>query len=96
MDYSISVFHSDSGNCHGNGWFHFCSYTVIVILHFQSHRVLVSTTYIKTVFHLHTYIFVLNCAVSLLNNLETARQGMSMLLSDEQRLMFEGRKKGFA
>jgi hypothetical protein len=35
-------------------------------------------------------------AVSLLITLETARQGRSVLLSDEQRLLFEGRKRGFA
>jgi hypothetical protein len=35
-------------------------------------------------------------AVSLLFNLEAARQGRSMLFSDEQKLLFEGRKKGFA
>ncbi len=35
-------------------------------------------------------------AVSLLINLETAQQGRSVLLSDEQRLLFEGREKGFA
>jgi hypothetical protein len=33
-------------------------------------------------------------AVSLLINLETAQQGRSVLLSDEQRLLFKGRKKG--
>jgi hypothetical protein len=37
---------------------------------------------------------LINSAISLLINLETARQGRSMLLSDEQRLLFEGRKKG--
>jgi hypothetical protein len=35
-------------------------------------------------------------AVSLLFNLEAARQGGSVLFSDEQKLLFEGRKKGFA
>ncbi len=35
-------------------------------------------------------------AVSLLLNLEVARQGRSMLFSDEKKLLFEGRKKGFA
>jgi hypothetical protein len=35
-------------------------------------------------------------AVSLLLNLEAARQGRSMLFSDEQKLLFEGGKKGFA
>jgi hypothetical protein len=35
-------------------------------------------------------------AVSLLLNLEAAQQGRSMLFSDEQRLLFKGRKKGFA
>jgi hypothetical protein len=34
-------------------------------------------------------------AVSLLLNLEAARQGRSMLFSDEQKLLFEGGKKGF-
>jgi hypothetical protein len=34
-------------------------------------------------------------AVSLLLNLETAQQGRSMLFSDEQKLLFEGWKKGF-
>jgi hypothetical protein len=34
----------------------FVIFPVIVILHFQSHRVLVSTTYVKIVFNLHTYI----------------------------------------
>ncbi len=38
-----------------NGWLHFC-FTAIVILHFQSHRVIVSTTYVITVFHLCIYI----------------------------------------
>jgi hypothetical protein len=33
--------------------------------------------------------------VSLLLNLEAARQGRSMLFSDEQKLLFEGGKKGF-
>jgi hypothetical protein len=35
-------------------------------------------------------------AVSLLLNLEAARQGRSVLFSDEQKLLFKGRKKGFA
>ena len=34
-------------------------------------------------------------AISLLLNLEAARQGRSMLFSDEQKLLFEGGKKGF-
>ncbi len=34
-------------------------------------------------------------AVSLLLNLEAARQGRSVLFSDEQKLLFEGWKKGF-
>jgi hypothetical protein len=34
--------------------------------------------------------------VSLLINLETAQQGRSMLLSDEQKLLIKGWKKGFA
>jgi hypothetical protein len=33
-------------------------------------------------------------AVSLLLNLEAARQGRSMLFSDEQKLLFKGGKKG--
>jgi hypothetical protein len=33
-------------------------------------------------------------AVSLLLNLEAARQGMSVLFSDEQKLLFEGGKRG--
>ncbi len=35
------------------------------------------------------------CAVSFLLNLEAARQGRSVLFSDEQKLLFEGGKKGF-
>jgi hypothetical protein len=35
-------------------------------------------------------------AVSLLLNLDAAQQGRSMLFSDKQKLLFEGRKKGFA
>jgi hypothetical protein len=35
-------------------------------------------------------------AISLLFNLETARRGRSVLFSDEQKLMFEVGKKGFA
>jgi hypothetical protein len=35
-------------------------------------------------------------AISLLLNLEAARRGRSVLFSDEQKLLFEGRKKGFA
>ncbi len=38
----------------------------------------------------------IDSAISLLINLETAQQGRSVLLSDEQRLLFEGRKRGFA
>ncbi len=34
-------------------------------------------------------------AVSFLLNLEAAQRGRSMLLSDEQKLLFEGGKKGF-
>jgi hypothetical protein len=34
-------------------------------------------------------------AVSLLLNLEAAQQGRSMMFSDEQKLLFEGGKKGF-
>ncbi len=34
--------------------------------------------------------------VSLLLNLEAAQQGRSMLFWDEQKLLFEGSKKGFA
>jgi hypothetical protein len=34
-------------------------------------------------------------AISLLLNLEAAQQGRSMLFSDDQKLMFEGGKKGF-
>jgi hypothetical protein len=34
-------------------------------------------------------------AVSLLLNLKAARRGRSVLFSDEQRLLFEGGKKGF-
>jgi hypothetical protein len=35
-------------------------------------------------------------AVNLLFNLEAAQQGRSMLFSDEQKLLFKGRKRGFA
>ncbi len=35
-------------------------------------------------------------AVSLLLNLEAARRGRSVLFLDEQKLLFEGGKKGFA
>jgi hypothetical protein len=35
-------------------------------------------------------------AVSFLFNLEAARQGRSVLFSDEQKLLFEGGKQGFA
>jgi hypothetical protein len=38
----------------------------------------------------------IDSAVSLLLNLEAAQQGRSVLFSDEQKLLFEGRKKGFA
>jgi hypothetical protein len=34
--------------------------------------------------------------MSLLLNLEAAGQGRSMLFIDEQKLLFKGRKKGFA
>jgi hypothetical protein len=34
-------------------------------------------------------------AVSLLLNLEAARQGKSVLFSDEQKLLFKGGKKGY-
>jgi hypothetical protein len=34
-------------------------------------------------------------AVSLLLNLEAARQGRSMLFSDEQKLLFDSGEKGF-
>jgi hypothetical protein len=34
-------------------------------------------------------------AISLLLNLGAAQQGRSMLISDEQKLLFEGWKKGF-
>jgi hypothetical protein len=34
--------------------------------------------------------------VSLLLNQEAAQQGRSVLFSDEQKVLFEGRKKGFA
>jgi hypothetical protein len=37
----------------------------------------------------------IDSAISLLLNLEAARQGRSMLFSDEQKLLFEGRKRGF-
>jgi hypothetical protein len=37
----------------------------------------------------------IDSAISLLLNLEAARQGRSMLFSDEQKLLFEGGKKGF-
>jgi hypothetical protein len=37
----------------------------------------------------------IDSAVSLLLNLEAAQQGRSMLFSDEQKLLFEGGKKGF-
>jgi hypothetical protein len=39
---------------------------------------------------------LIDSAVSLLLNLEAARQGRSVLFSDEQKLLFKGRKKGFA
>jgi hypothetical protein len=38
----------------------------------------------------------IDSAVSLLLNLEAARQGRSMLISDEQKLLCKGGKKGFA
>jgi hypothetical protein len=34
-------------------------------------------------------------AISFLLNLEAARRGRSMLFSDDQKLLFEGGKKGF-
>jgi hypothetical protein len=37
----------------------------------------------------------LSPVVSLLLNLEAARQGRSVLFSDEQKLLFKGGKKGF-
>ncbi len=43
----------------------------------------------------HTFFYCVH-AVSLLFNLEAARQGRSVLFSDEQKLLFEGGKKGFA
>jgi hypothetical protein len=39
---------------------------------------------------------LIDSAVSLLLNLEAAHQGRSILFSDEQKLLFKGRKKGFA
>ncbi len=41
-------------------------------------------------------VAVVTTAVSLLLNLEAAQRGRSMLFSDEQKLLFKGRKKGFA
>jgi hypothetical protein len=38
---------------------------------------------------------LINSALSLLLNLEAAQQGRSVLFSDEQKLFFEGGKKGF-
>jgi hypothetical protein len=38
---------------------------------------------------------LIDSAVSLLLNLKAARQGRSMLFSDEQKLPFEGGEKGF-
>jgi hypothetical protein len=38
----------------------------------------------------------IDSAVSLLLNLEAARQGSSVLFSDEQTLLFKGREKGLA
>ncbi len=38
----------------------------------------------------------IDSAISPLLNLEAARQGRSVLFSDEQKLLFETRKKGFA
>ncbi len=38
----------------------------------------------------------INAAVSLLLNLEAARQGRSVLFLDESKLLFKGGKKGFA
>jgi hypothetical protein len=39
---------------------------------------------------------LIDSAVSLLHNLEAARQGRSVLFSDEQKLLVKGGKKGFA
>jgi hypothetical protein len=38
---------------------------------------------------------MIDSAISHLLNLEAAQQGRSMLFSDEQKLLFEGGKKGF-
>jgi hypothetical protein len=43
---------------------------------------------LKLILYLH--------AVSLLLNLKTTQRGRSVLFSHEQKLLFEGRKKGFA
>jgi hypothetical protein len=45
-------------------------------------------------FYLKLYI-VKHITVSLLLNLEAAQRGRSVLFSDEQKLLFEGGKKGF-
>jgi hypothetical protein len=42
-----------------------------------------------------TVELLIDNAVSLLLNLEAAQQGRSVLFSDEQKLLFEGGKKGF-
>jgi hypothetical protein len=38
---------------------------------------------------------LIDSAISILLNLEAAGQGMSVLFSDEQKLLFKGGKKGF-
>jgi hypothetical protein len=48
----------------------------------------------KSIFKLLGWLWVV-AAVGLLLNLEAARQGMSVLFSDEQKLLFKGGKKGF-
>jgi hypothetical protein len=40
-------------------------------------------------------VIAISIAVSLLFNLGAAQQGRSVLFSDEQKLLFEGWKKGF-
>jgi hypothetical protein len=45
--------------------------------------------------HYHHHPPLSSCAVSLLLNLEAARQGRSVLFSDEQKIIFEGGKMGF-
>jgi hypothetical protein len=41
-----------------------------------------------------TVELLMDSAISLLLNLEAAQQGRSMLFSNEQKLLFEGLKKG--